>query len=284
MKQIVTFILVFCTVATGYGAIEKIHIRHIPDSAYAGREDIDSLMLGREVESIGRFAFADCPNLRVVRFEQGSSLGMVSDYAFAWCQALMDIFLPTCCRTLGEGVFRDCSSMENLCFPDSLLYIPRDAMRGCGKLQSVKLPQKLMSIGAHAFAYCSSLNNVVFPNKLTHIGSNAFSMCLSLEEVSLPASVIEIESYAFSGCVSLHKAVLPENEKMLGEMIFSGCEMLKSITEPSWNVPPFDCGSPLFDSDDEAARNRCILYVPSTKIDKYRNSLGWDFFLTIRGI
>ena len=117
-----------------------------------------------------------------------------------------------------------------------------------------------------------------FPAGLKHIGHNAFSFCSSLKEAILPDSIEEIESYAFSDCDSLRKVRLPANDRLLGELMMNCCPELVEIIAPSINAPKFDCESFIFDPEDVAAYDRCVLYVPENSKDSYVVSKSWQMF------
>ena len=118
----------------------------------------------------------------------------------------------------------------------------------------------------------------MFPDGLKHIGHNAFSFCSSLREAILPDSLEEIESYAFSDCESLEKVRLPVNDRLLGELMMNCCPSLVEIVAPSKKVPKFDCESFIFDPEDAAAYERCILKVPENSKDSYNVSKSWRMF------
>lgn len=268
------------------------------------------LTVSAKVRELPAYQFADREDIAEVRFEAGSRLEVIGDYAFLGCGNLRKIELPVSLMRLGEGSFRECSGLKEISLPVGIKTLPRYIFAWCESLEEVKIfgkdgEQKLpgkdgkpqlpygtkgkrggseygfTDIGAHAFAYCKALKGMDFPKNLTHIGSNAFSRCESLTSVSLPASIKELESYAFSDCISLKEAVMPANGNLLGELIFSGCENLEKITL-NWCKPPkFDCDSYPFEPDDTSAYKRCRLLVPRGCEAAYRVAPGWRLFDTI---
>lgn len=204
---------------------------------------------------LAEMQYADREDLREVVVPDISAVVEIPDYAFLGCRNLRKVKLGRSVKTIGFQAFSECESLE-----------------------TVELPDSLVDIGSNAFAYCSSLDSISFPASLKHIGHNAFSFCESLQEVTLPDSIEEIESYAFSDCSSLRKAKLPANGNLLGELIFNCCASLEEIIEPSLIVPEFDCGSWIFDPEDEAAYRRCILRVPASALRAYDVSNSWQRF------
>lgn len=215
----------------------------------------------RVTDNLSELEFVDREDIVEVVFADGCGIVEIPDYAFLGCSRLRKVVLSSGIKKIGFQAFSGCSSLESIVFPSSL-----------------------DDIGSNAFAYCSALDSVSFPDGLKHIGHNAFSFCVSLREVWLPDSLLEIESYAFSDCDSLLSARLPANSSMLGELIFNCCQALELLIEPSADVPPFDCGSFIFDPIDSAAYERCILKVPAASLTHYRNSPSWNLFKAIQPI
>ncbi|MDE7410381.1 MAG: leucine-rich repeat domain-containing protein [Muribaculaceae bacterium] len=199
--------------------------------------------------------YIDRVDVEEVVIADGCGITEIPDYAFLGCTSLRKVTLPGALKKIGFQAFSECLSLEEINFP-----------------------QSLEDIGSNSFAYCSSLDNVVFPDGLKHIGHNAFSFCSSLGEAILPDSLEEIESYAFSDCDSLRKVRLPANGRLLGELMMNCCPSLVEIVAPSTDVPKFDCESFIFDPSDDAAYQRCLLYVPENAIDNYNVSKSWQRF------
>lgn len=204
---------------------------------------------------VGEGQYIDRTDIEEVIIADGSGITEIPDYAFLGCTSLRKVSLPAGLKKIGFQAFSECSALEEINFP-----------------------QSLEDIGSNSFAYCSSLDNVVFPDGLKHIGHNAFSFCSSLHEAILPDSLEEIESYAFSDCDSLRKVRLPANDCLLGELMMNCCPSLVEIVAPSPYVPKFDCESFIFDPLDDAAYQRCLLYVPENVIDDYNVSKSWQMF------
>lgn len=238
------------------------------------------LTVSKTVLRVEAYAFADRNDIREVRFEDGSRLHSIGEYAFMGCSNLKNITLPASLRTLGEGCFRECG-LTSLAVPDGVKELPKGMCAWNEELRTVSLPAGLADIAAHAFAYCKSLESIAIPRAVSHIGNNAFSCCYTLAEVTLPRAMRELESYAFSDCRSLRGAVMPANSRLLGELIFSGCENLTSIMVMSPAPPPFDCDSFIFEPDEARLYSRCRLYVPAESVNRYRTARGWKLFTNI---
>lgn len=143
------------------------------------------LTVSKTVLRIEAYAFADRTDIREARFEDGSRLHSIGEYAFMGCSNLKNITLPASLRTLGEGCFRECG-LTSLAVPDGVKELPKGMCAWNEELRTVSLPAGLADIAAHAFAYCKSLESIAIPRAVSHIGNNAFSCCYTLAEVTLP--------------------------------------------------------------------------------------------------
>ena len=199
--------------------------------------------------------YIDRTDIEEVVVAEGCGITEIPDYAFLGCGSLKKVTLPEGLKKIGFQAFSECSG-----------------------LREINLPGSLEDIGSKSFAYCSALDGLRFPAGLKHIGHNAFSFCSSLKEAILPDSLEEIESYAFSDCEALSRVRLPANGNLLGELMMNCCPRLVEIVAPSPEAPKFDCESFIFDPEDVAAYERCVLQVPENAMDSYNISKSWQMF------
>jgi len=99
--------------------------------------------------------------------------------------------------SLGDEVFKDCSTLEK-----------------------IVLPKKLIKIGKYTFSGCAGLKNLEFPIDVKVIGQGAFMNCSSLEYLYIPNGVAILENSTFSGCSNLKKIVVPATVTRLGQCVF----------------------------------------------------------------
>ena len=151
------------------------------------RNDIKAVILPEGLESIGN------PN---DPYDPG---------AFAYCENLTTVTLPSSVTSIGGRAFYNCSGLEeiNLSGCISLKSIDQSAFQNCASLETVLLPESLREIGTQAFWNCTGLKTVKLPAKLTTIGGQAFEGCSSLETVLLPAKLTTISGWAFRNCSDL---------------------------------------------------------------------------------
>ena len=171
------------------------------------------LIIPNSVTSIGNYAFYLCDKFTSLKFEEGSNLESIGDYAFA--------------GTIVSDYYNDYNNDDN----DYNNYTPYSM----GLSNELIIPNSVTSIGEHAFYLCTNLYKLKFESdsKLETIGDyafagvisdngDAFNMGLSTELV-IPNSVISIGSYAFYFCNNLTSLKFEENSKLeiIGDYAFS---------------------------------------------------------------
>ena len=160
----------------------------------------------------------------------------IGGYAFILCTGLKSVIAPGV-QVVDQGAFSGCSSLTEVEMP-GVQKVGVVAFSSCSQLTKVNMPE-LTEIGNSGFSY-TSLTKVDLPN-VTTVGGSAFSTCKQLTEVNLPkvTTIGEIADEdatsriggTFNYCSKLEKVYLPE-VTTLGDMAFSGCKALKEIELP----------------------------------------------------
>jgi hypothetical protein len=133
----------------------------------------------------------------------GSTVTIIGDDAFKYCQYLTSITIPSGVISIGSQAFFMCSRLTSVTIPNSVTSIGEMAFSECASLTSVTIPNSVISIGDHAFDSCTTLASVTIGSSVTSIGKNAFYWCNSLTSVTIPKSVTSIGQNAFWDCNSL---------------------------------------------------------------------------------
>lgn len=179
----------------------------INDEAFAGNEEIISILLPSSLTSIGGNAFAHCTNLSNITLPNGlNSIGVA---AFADCSSLSSIAIPEGVAVIEPSTFRNCSSLSAITIPDSVRSIGDSAFHGCRNLPSVTIPDGITSISSQTFSDCLKLTSLTIPDSVTSIGIAAFENCTNLKVLLIPAGVTDIGKSAFGNCYSLKILVVP---------------------------------------------------------------------------
>ena len=191
----------------------------------------------------------------------------IGDYAFYDCTSLVDVDIADSVITVGDSAFQECSSLKNVDIPNSVISIDQYAFLYCGNLESITLSNSIRSMGDYIFSQCSNLKSVNIPESVESIGNGAFANCKSLreinveegnkyyssmdgvlfnhemtqlihcpavgiEEYTIPEGVEEICGYAFYGCVNLQSISIPNSVTRIDESVFCDCTSLKKINIP----------------------------------------------------
>lgn len=90
----------------------------------------------------------------------------VDENAFAGCEGLTSVTLPSTVQALSGCAFLGCSSLRQVTLPDGLLKIAKCAFVGCGSLQQVTLPRHAERVDSFTLYCCSSLASVVLPYRI----------------------------------------------------------------------------------------------------------------------
>jgi len=119
---------------------------------------------------------------------------------------------------------------------------------------------------------------------LTISGSGAFNdnmQCgvearTALTKVEFAEGVTSVGASAFANCETLQTLVLSKDVKKINENAFYNCENLTTIY--NYRPTPANAFSTAFDGVDKF---ECILYVPQSALDLYKNASVWrDFYYT----
>ena len=225
-------------------------------------------------------------------------MNTIGKYAFAYCDNLASIQLPSSLTELDTCAFYYCTSLNTISIPNGLTRIGAWAFDSCVNLSSITLPESLTTIEKSAFRYCKSLTSIVIPDNVTSIGDYAFAMCIRLTSIKIPYRVTAINEGLFYNCSNLSTVNINDNVTSIGDYAFYKCSSLNAISIPSgvtnigyaafWNVPlrnvysraelPPTLGQYAF--SDFSAK----LFVPCSTVPSYQEATYWENFNHIKGV
>ena len=152
-----------------------------------------------------------CNMLQAV--EIGKNVTSIGNYAFSYCYSLASVVIPEGVTSIGNYAFYYCYSLASVVIPEGVTSIGNDAFYGCYSLASVVIPEGVTSIGEEVFYECYSLASVVIPEGVTSIGDEAFYRCHGMAYYDFRASTAVptlSSTYAFSSIPSDCKIVVPD--------------------------------------------------------------------------
>lgn len=236
---------------------------------------LTDVVLLDSVESVGKYAFAKCPNLKNVTLSK--NLVYLGEQAFDGCNALQKIEIPDSVESIGIQTFWHCSSLETVVFGKNLKEIGLTAFADCTSLKEVVIPDSVEIIGHKAFENCTSLESVTFGKNLKTIGDYSFRNCIALYEINVPDSAEYIGHYAFANCLNLKKINGGNGIKNLGLNPFNGTAFY--LNSENWEDGMLYLGNILIGVSDSVGKN-CVI-KDGTKII-YNNALANRTFNSVQ--
>ena len=191
---------------------------------------------GVTVTNIGAHAFACCD--RLTSIDIPSSITSIGDKAFGACTGLTSIDIPSSVTSIGKGIFSSCDSLKIITIDEK--NEKYDSRQGCNAIietesncliagcKNTVIPDTVTSIGAHAFTGCEELTSIDIPSSLTSIGDWAFYYCKGLTNITIPSSVTSIGKCAFKGC-NLESVIISSDITSIGDWVFDSCTKLQKI-------------------------------------------------------
>ena len=197
---------------------------------------ITNLEIGYRVKEISGHAFDSCWKMISVKFENGSLLTNIGDYAFYDCQALSSFSIPDKVTSVGELAFgsNDYSTgmyLNSVTVGMSVKTIGPNAFYKCNRLATVNWNVKRMDItqtSVDVFNNLESINTFTFGNKVEDIPAHLCKGCKGITSITIPEKVSSIGSKAFSDCRGL-KEVIWKAERCGGTTAFDGLPNITSF-------------------------------------------------------
>ena len=212
-------------------------VQSIGTGSFSDCKDLVSVALPQKMKSVGSELFANCAGLKSVSF--GSGVTSIEEGAFLNCTSLESITIPKNVNTISPRVFEGCSKLKTLTFEysngynlrlKSGSYSSNRVFYGC-PIVTVNLNRNITYDGEKSpFEDINSLKNVVIGDDLYSIGNNMFRGCSCLSSLSLGKRLQEIGSSAFFNCRSLTSVDFPKSLSTIKEYAFFGCSGLTSLT------------------------------------------------------
>ena len=225
-------------------------LSEIPESAFKhmGFRNGTNLIMHDGIKKISSRAFQ---GVRIKNsFSWPSGLEIIQYNAFAGSEInIHDFTFPTRIKSIGAGAFRSNHIRGALEIPESMTLLESgtsDLHIGAADVDGV-------------FSY-TDVESVVMGDNLLHVGKMAFMHCGLLKSIYIGKNVEYIGRYAFGGCHALNTLVCMATEPPL-------------IHEEAFLVPE--------DWQTQMDLDKCVLQVPESSVEKYRNAAVWNKFKNI---
>ena len=174
---------------------------HIPYGAFYNCSGIEKITLGKDVLSVGAFAFSGV-NAEIMWEDPQIS-------------------------TVGEHAFEDYKGIS-LTIPDSVREIKKKGYSACVNVKEFTIPDSVQSIDIYAFSYCYDLERVNFGKNVDKLSAETFYFCINLKTANLSENLKTIEDGAFDSCKALEEIIIPSKVSRINANAFKNCEKLKT--------------------------------------------------------
>lgn len=179
-------------------------------------------------------------NIVIPKVINGLPVTRISSGAFANCNLITSVSIPSTVKLIDYNAFSSCSSMVSVIFEerseDQLLEISNWVFSGCTALSSINLEDSnVVSMGGGVFSGCTSLSKVVMPDTLSSVSGGTFKGCTNLNEVILSDNITTLSDFGanilgfFADCSSLTKIAIPDKVTDIGTDAFKN-SALEEIT------------------------------------------------------
>lgn len=244
---------------------------------------LTSIVLPRNLKSIGDEAFSNCKKLSKIEWFEG--LDSIGEQAFYKTALTGDILLPKSLRTIGRRAFFE-NQIEKVTiqsditvpFYDTYYIIGgNSSFANCEQLTEIIVEEGCTKLEI-GFQGCSALSSVSLPNTMTHIGATSstscnyiFKDCESLHSISLPDGLQFIGTECFYGS-GITEIEIPESVQQIKKSAFANTSI--KTMKVKWNNP-LAVNKNIFDGTN---LEESTLYVPDGTLDSYKNHVAWGQF------
>ena len=171
--------------------INQLPVVAIGTDAFIGRDELESVVLPRRLETVSDSAFSMCSNLSRITFP--SSLQRIGSYAFFRC-GLNELALPDSVSSVGYNAFDENLSLRRVSTGRGLRFLSKTVFQGCTSLETLMVE----SVDAiSGFSDLPVLRSVMLGSGVSFVEENAFSGCPALQDIYITNSELSIAHGAF---------------------------------------------------------------------------------------
>lgn len=130
----------------------------ITENMFLSCSKLTSVILPKNLKSIGDHAFEDCTGLKEIKIPEGvSSIGIS---AFNGCNGLTSVSIPSSVYTINDYAFARCNKLDSISISGAVFCIRNGTFSGCSNLSVISLAGTVNSIDEYAFSDCVSLKRM----------------------------------------------------------------------------------------------------------------------------
>lgn len=129
------------------------------------------------------------------------SVTSVGENAFAGCDELTSVSLPSTIKALSACAFLGCTNLRQVTLPSTIQAIASCAFTGCTSLQQISLPRQAELVDTLTLYCCSSLKSLVLPHRIRLVCQGALEHLPSVTDLyafSSAPPVAELGAFTLS--------------------------------------------------------------------------------------
>lgn len=146
----------------------QINVAVIADSAFEGQQEITTVVIGKNINTIGANAFKNCTSLEIVL--NGAGVIRIKNAAFSGCRLLNTFPSLDKLQSISANAFMDCVKLKKFKLGKAVKLIGKNAFKGCKSLKTINVKTKKLNkenIGSNAFKGINKKASFLCPsNKL----------------------------------------------------------------------------------------------------------------------
>lgn len=182
--------------------IDGAPVTEICDFGLFNADSLKKITIGKNVKTIGTWAFTNNKGLREFAVDPGNAYFTVVD-GILFTKDMKTLVAYPPARNIEFDKFAQSLNTTTYEIPDGVETIRSKAFYKCGCVTEIKIPDSVKVIEEKAFFKVEALENLTLPKNLGYIGKDAFGYCAKVKTVTIPSTVTEIGEYAFYNCTSL---------------------------------------------------------------------------------
>ena len=194
------------------------------------------------VIGIGDNAFSGNKYIKEIRFAEESDIKYIGEGAFAGCENLTDIELPSTITEIKPYTFAWCG-LKYIEIHNFIKKIGERAFTNCKKLSQIEMSENVEEIGNYAFAWCPSLTSFTIPIKTKILGYEILQANKDLDTLYFNAINCETSGAyyderidrtigAFESNKGLSEVIFGYQVEQIPEYLLYNCTLIDSLYFP----------------------------------------------------
>ena len=207
-------------------------------SPFYGNKYLRSVTFNDMEEAIYDKEFMNCSDLEKIVFGKGiTSIGIS---AFKNCTSLPSITIPDEVLTMGNSCFAGCTALKNAKVGSGVKTLEWYSFGACTALTDMQIGVNVDSIGKSVFYNCSSLPQINIPQATKEISDSVFYKCTSLADVIIEdrTTTLRLGSNGYSSSSTAISSTNPLFHSCPLDSVYIGGK-IRYKTETQYGLSPF---------------------------------------------